>query len=69
MSRPCWPGRNENCVQPRTWAVFHDQAEAQKPFSMDASIYIGTCSGHLLQSLRYDPGALNVVMALPEATS
>lgn len=57
----CWPGRTEDCQNPREWAVFHDAAEAELPFDYLASVYIGTCSEHLPLALRRDPTALNFV--------
>ncbi len=61
---PCWPGRSENCQTPRAWVVFHNREEFKKPFDPLSSVYIGTCSAHLLQALRYDPLAVNYVLPL-----
>lgn len=65
----CWPGRNENCREQRQWAVFHDADEAVAPFDALKSVYIGTCTAHLPQALRYDPGAVNYVRPLTAAES
>ena len=57
----CWPGRTKGCKNKRAWAVFHSLDEAIKPFNQVRSVYIGTCTEHLPEALRYDPTALNIV--------
>jgi hypothetical protein len=49
------------CPRPREWVVFHDLAEAQKPFHFATSVYVPVCTEHLARALRYEPTALNVV--------
>jgi hypothetical protein len=57
----CWPGRTENCTNPREWAVFHSEEEAKLWFDYLSSVYIGTCSQHLPLALQRHPSALNFI--------
>ena len=62
----CWP--QPSCERPREWAVFHDAEAADRPFDPLTSVYIGVCSEHLTQALRFDPAAVNVVRPYPQVT-